>query len=97
MLLWACAVASPIPAAAPVMSATLPLKSNGLFMMYSSSAAILFVADLLHPVDVLSVQGFLDGRMSHRGGWRCPVPVLESWWEPNHIARTDLRRHCRYP
>jgi hypothetical protein len=25
------------------------------------------------------------------------VPVLESWWEPNHIARTDLRRHCRYP
>jgi len=25
--------------------------------------------------------------MSHRGGWRCPVPVLESWWKPNHIAR----------
>jgi hypothetical protein len=33
----ACAVASPMPEAAPVTSATLPLKSKGLFIVHASS------------------------------------------------------------
>src|SRR5437879_800549 len=33
------------------------------------SFAVLFVADLFHPVHVLAVEKFCNGDMGHRGGW----------------------------
>src|SRR3954467_14351509 len=53
-------------------------------------AAILFVANLLQPVDVLAVDGLLDGDVGHGGGGRRAVPVLNAWRKPDHVARPDL-------
>src|SRR4051812_17421036 len=41
-------------------------------------AATLFVANLLQPVDVLAVDGLLDGDVGRGGGGRCAVPVLDA-------------------
>src|SRR5438067_1924594 len=52
--------------------------------------AVLFVADLLHPVNRLAVESLLNGDVCH-GGDRCgPMPVLLPWREPNHIPRTNV-------
>src|SRR6266699_3497747 len=64
------AVASPRPLLAPVMTTTFP---SMLLLMLGS---VLFVADLLHPVDHLSVEFLLDGDMGHGGGGRCAMPML---------------------
>src|SRR5271170_266197 len=52
--------------------------------------SVLFFAHLLQPVDNFSVELFLDGDVSHGGGWRCPVPVFLAGCEPDDIAGTDL-------
>src|SRR4051794_3825810 len=52
-------------------------------------AVVLFVADLLHPVDDLAVQCFLNRDVRHRSGRRDAVPVLLTWWTPDHISRPD--------
>src|SRR4051795_11019653 len=60
-------------------------------------AAILFVANLLQPVDVLAVDGRLDGDVGHGSGGRCAVPVLDAWRKPDHVAGPDLllrSPHC---
>src|SRR5690349_22316016 len=51
---------------------------------------ILFVADLFHPVNSLSVEPFLNGDVRHRRGRRGTVPMLLPWWEPDHVAGPDL-------
>ncbi len=51
---------------------------------------ILFVANLLHPVDNLSVKLFLNGDVRHGCGWRGPVPVLLTGRKPDHITRADF-------
>src|SRR4051794_24236882 len=53
-------------------------------------AAILFVANLLQPVDVLAINGLLDGDVGHGGGGRCAVPALDGWRKPDHVAGPDL-------
>ena len=50
------------------------------------SAGVLLVADLLHPVDGLAVERFLDGDVRHRRGRRRAVPVLLAGREPDHVA-----------
>src|SRR5438445_7124992 len=64
---------------------------RSLFTLHSSlitghsSLLILFVTDLLHPIDRFAVQRFLNGDMSHRGRRRSAVPMLFTRREPDHI------------
>src|SRR6266508_2730901 len=51
---------------------------------------ILLVADVLHPVDRLAVESFLNGDMGHGRGGRGAVPVLFAGLEPDHVTRPDL-------
>ena len=52
--------------------------------------AILLVADLLHPVDHLAVELFLNGDVGHGRGRRGAMPVLLAGREPDHVAGPDL-------
>jgi hypothetical protein len=52
--------------------------------------AVLFVGDLLHPVDDLAVEFFLNGDMRHGGGGRSAVPVFFAGREPHNVAGPDL-------
>ena len=54
------------------------------------SPLVLFVGDVLHPIDDLAVQPFLNGDVSHGRGWRGPMPMFLSRREPNHIAGVDF-------
>src|SRR4051794_33416667 len=81
---------APPPNAATSMDAP---KTKGCPVFISppfASLPILFVAHLLHPIDSLAVERFLDGDMRHRSGRRGAVPVLQSRWKPDHVARRDL-------
>src|SRR5438067_975111 len=51
---------------------------------------ILVVADLLHPVDDLAVQRFLDGDMGHRRRRLGAVPMLLAGRRPDHVTWADL-------
>src|SRR3984885_13953027 len=55
-----------------------------------SSAPVLLVADLLHPIDRLAVEPFLDGDMAHRRGRRRPVPMLLPRRKGDDVAGPDL-------
>src|SRR5258705_3473535 len=59
-------------------------------MRVPRSAAVLLVADLFHPVDVLAVERFRNSDMRHRGGRCRAVPVLFAGWKPDDIAGTDF-------
>ena len=52
--------------------------------------AVLFVADMLHPLDHLAVFLFLNCDVRHGGRWRGPMPVFLFRWEPDHITRADF-------
>jgi hypothetical protein len=54
------------------------------------SALVLFVADRFHPVNDLAVKLFLNGDVRHCGGWRGTMPVFLTWWESDHITRSNL-------
>ena len=51
--------------------------------------AVLLVADIFKPVDILSIQSFLNGDMSHLRRRRA-VPVLQVRGKPHHVARTHF-------
>src|SRR5438874_13201744 len=51
---------------------------------------ILFVADVLHPIDVLAVERLLGRYVDHAGGRRRAMPMLFVRWNPNHVAGFDL-------
>src|SRR4051812_40931033 len=55
-----------------------------------SSLNELIVADLLHPVDALPVEGLRDCDVGHRGGGGRAVPVLLAGRNPDHVAGADL-------
>src|SRR5436305_151666 len=55
-----------------------------------TSLLILIVGDLLHPINVLSVDGFLDGDVRHGRTRRSPVPMLEPRRKPHHVAGVDF-------
>src|SRR5947209_14979167 len=63
------------------------------------SLAVLIVADVFHPIDVLAADRFLNCDMRHGGGGRCAVPVLFASREPHDVAgpnffnRPALRLH----
>lgn len=50
----------------------------------------MFVADLLHPVNSLAVETFLNGNVRHGGSWAGPVPVFLTRLEPDHVARSNF-------
>src|SRR5208282_5661981 len=53
-------------------------------------SVVLFVGDLFHPVDHLTVELFLDGDVRHGCGRRSPMPVLLAGREPDHITRPNF-------
>jgi hypothetical protein len=73
----------------PVMNQTLPmifpLRGQAL-----RSGLVLFVADLLQPVDRLALKRFLDGGVRHGGRRGSAVPVFFTRRKPDYIARTDF-------
>jgi len=48
--------------------------------------AILFVADLLHPVHGFAVKLFLNGDVGHGGGWGSTMPMFFTGWKPHDVA-----------
>src|SRR6266567_7411491 len=56
----------------------------------AKSLAVLFVADLFHPVDILAVEGFRNRDMRHGGRRRRAVPMLLARWKPDDVAGTDF-------
>src|SRR3954454_10797582 len=54
------------------------------------SAAILVIRNMLHPINGLAVELFLDGDVAHGRRRRSAVPVLLTWREPDDIAGPDL-------
>src|SRR3954468_17145749 len=52
--------------------------------------AVLRVGDVLHPVDHLPVERFLNGDVRHRRGGRRAVPVLLVRRAPDHVPGPDL-------
>ena len=48
---------------------------------------MLFLADLLHPVDALSLESLGDRDVGHRYGGRRAMPMLLTGRDPDHVAR----------
>src|SRR5689334_11716411 len=63
--------------------------SSALFG-FCSSRCVLFVADLLEPLDHLAVQRLLDRNVSHRCAGTCPVPVFLVGRAHDHVPGPDL-------
>src|SRR5947199_10723431 len=60
---------------------------------FSSSARcspVLFIADVLHPLDDFSVERFLNGDMRHRSRRRRAVPMLRVRRKPDDVTRPDF-------
>src|SRR5436190_2930248 len=57
---------------------------------HGTSRIVLFVADLLHPVDRLAVELLLNRDVRHRRCRRRPMPVLFASREPDDVAGTNL-------
>jgi hypothetical protein len=56
---------------------------------------VLFVADLLHPIDDLPIELFLNGDTRRGRCRRRAMPVLFPSREPHHITREDRVEICR--
>src|SRR5665213_356450 len=52
--------------------------------------AVLLGGDVIQPVDVLSVEFFLDRYVRHRRGRRSAVPMLFIGGKPHHVAGVDF-------
>jgi hypothetical protein len=50
------------------------------------SSTVLLVADLLHPLDALTVEKFLNGDMRHAGRCRRSMPMLLTRRDPHNVA-----------
>ena len=74
---------------APLAPFCLPYFTQ-LSTLNISTSFVLFLADLLHPVDRFAVERLLNGDMSHRSGRRSAVPMLFTRHKPDHIARPDF-------
>src|SRR6266508_6332740 len=60
--------------------------ASGTVAAEAGSFAVLFVADLVHPVDIPAVQRFLNGDVRHRRRRRCAMPMLQAGRKPDHIT-----------
>src|SRR5438552_2603137 len=54
------------------------------------ASPVLFVTDLLQPVNCLSVEMFLNGDVRHGRGRRGAVPMLLTWRKPDHVTGPDF-------
>src|SRR5437667_11574607 len=55
-----------------------------------SSAVVLLVGDLLHPVDGLAVEPLLNGDVCHGRGRGGAMPMLLARREPDHVTGANL-------
>src|SRR3954471_21490552 len=55
-----------------------------------AATQIFVVGDVLHPLDGLAVQSFLNSDMGHCGRCRCAMPMPVTWWAPDDVARPDF-------
>src|SRR3954470_2608234 len=69
--------------------ATIPVGASAA-RACDSTALVLLITDLLHPVHGLAVELFLNGDVRHRRGRGRAMPVLLVRWEPHHVSRPDL-------
>ncbi len=51
---------------------------------------ILFVTDFPHPSGGLAVKLFLNGDMGHGCSGCGTMPMLFTWWNPNHVTRMNF-------
>jgi hypothetical protein len=58
------------------------------------SAAVLYIADLFHPIDAFAVESLRDRDMTHGGGGGRPVPMLFADRNPDDVTRPNLT-HAR--
>src|SRR5262249_18307852 len=56
----------------------------------SLSASVLRVANVLHPVDDLAVERFLNCDMRHGRRRRCAMPMLFARRKPDYVSRSDF-------
>ncbi len=56
----------------------------------ANSLPVLFIADLLHPIDGLAAELFGNGNVRHRSVRRGPVPVLLTGRNPDNISLPDF-------
>src|SRR5947208_823735 len=56
----------------------------------TASLAVLFISNVLHPVDHLTIGRLLDSDVRHGRGRCRPVPVLLARREPDDISRMHL-------
>src|SRR6266568_1665524 len=55
------------------------------------STQLLLESDrIVHPIDRLAVELFLNGDVHHGCGCCCAVPVLFTGWEPYHVTRPNF-------
>src|SRR5271157_3894342 len=66
------------------------MKSPSSARVGAKSFAVLLVADLFHPIDVLAVERFRNGDVRHRGRCGRTVPVLFAGRKPDDVARADF-------
>src|SRR5207244_11498605 len=68
-----------------------PLLHGAPFTCHQEySGPVLFVADLLHPVDGLAVELFHNRDVRHGRGWRRAVPMLLTRRAPDHVTGPNL-------
>ena len=72
----------------PVSAIRFPKSRKNFFLLnfYFLLSPVLFISNVLHPVNRLAVQRFLNSDMRHRGRRRSAVPMLLTGREPDHIA-----------
>ena len=54
------------------------------------SGLVLFITDLLHPIDDFAIKLFLDGEVGHGGGGGGAVPVFFAGRKPDDVAGPDV-------
>src|SRR5439155_21082174 len=65
-------------------------RSRAAWLPPTSLGLVLFVGNLLQPLDGLAVELLLDGEVRHRRGRGGAVPVLLAGREPDNVAGADL-------
>ncbi len=61
-----------------------------MLLLVCFGGLVLFVADLLHPVNHFAVERFLNGDVRHGRGGRGAMPMLFARREPDHVAGPNL-------
>jgi hypothetical protein len=74
------------PTAWPINSLSVFSQQRQLLLM---SGLVLLVADLLHPVDDLAVELFLNGDMGHGRGRHGAMPMLLTRRASDHVTRSN--------